>query len=832
MADPNNRSSRSNSLQCMLELEKRYNFDRLHSSSAPSNPTSHPWSAKFTKPSSTTRPGILARRTEASAQKIRRKSNAPLRDLSLPPQPPPLVINTGSPMTMRRSDLFMSQSQEYSPTEQDSTIVSTPRDKYRKVVSFEFPPTESAPAPCHSPSWEAYEKRKTEKRTERKERDESRNGRAKKLVKPPPASSPNSMQHTSAPEVDASRGRQRDRQDSSTAVNNASNPPRKARSRSGSFVSLLRAPFEFRRSSVDHGTNSSFIGGIKLEMQQNAAAQQALDDQAVEHDESNIHPALRKGKGRQSDRWSAPLRSPPPPPRASAYGENHRRYPPITRSKYHHKTMSLVSPTAPAVPDLNTIDKWRAKVGLKPGSRPGSRMSLDADATLEGTGAAVGDFKLKISEPTDIRLSDSAMSASASPAKPTDVVFPASPPGEAILGNKPRLDYSNNVSISSCSTGDTFDTAPSSPPPEPPRRSSKRNSALIMDGSVPPLPSPKHSLQDTTPPQRSFPLCEGLHRKETAKDRPVGAPVRTSQPATYMSSPASHLPGSSSEDSGSEDFLSTSIVSTPATSRPQSERGIPLDAAKDGHLEPERDKDKPLLEVQNTTYPPPHDMEDTETEIDCIQAVAEKVLHAYTKIPVQAPGLRRRSNSQSTLTKDTSNPPPLEHSPLELRQKRDKPGPPSSASAASFATYLEEARQPPPTAPPQRAHKRRLGPPASFALPDCDSDAAATANTQSSVPDIVGRSLRHKSTPLLSMSDREPVAKVFVECCNCKYYHDMPSNLYEAMANPESVLSHVDKLGYAGALATAVKCSWCRHEMSTRCCAGLAATVYIKERLH
>jgi hypothetical protein len=59
-------------------------------------------------------------------------------------------------------------------------------------------------------------------------------------------------------------------------------------------------------------------------------------------------------------------------------------------------------------------------------------------------------------------------------------------------------------------------------------------------------------------------------------------------------------------------------------------------------------------------------------------------------------------------------------------------------------------------------------------------------------------------------------------------YHDMPSKLYEAMSNPDEVLS----AGYAGTVSMTVKCPWCKHEMSTKCCAGFAAMVYIKERFH
>jgi hypothetical protein len=76
-----------------------------------------------------------------------------------------------------------------------------------------------------------------------------------------------------------------------------------------------------------------------------------------------------------------------------------------------------------------------------------------------------------------------------------------------------------------------------------------------------------------------------------------------------------------------------------------------------------------------------------------------------------------------------------------------------------------------------------------------------------------------------------PIAKMFVECCNCKFYHDMPSKLYECMAKPDAVVE--DKLlGISGAITTMVKCPWCNHNMSRNCCAGYAAVVYLKEKLH
>ncbi|KAG9231904.1 hypothetical protein BJ875DRAFT_443659 [Amylocarpus encephaloides] len=88
------------------------------------------------------------------------------------------------------------------------------------------------------------------------------------------------------------------------------------------------------------------------------------------------------------------------------------------------------------------------------------------------------------------------------------------------------------------------------------------------------------------------------------------------------------------------------------------------------------------------------------------------------------------------------------------------------------------------------------------------------------------------STSLASRNSQpEPMAKMFVICCSCKYFHDMPSKIYECMAKPDNLVEDSD-LGVSGVISTSVKCPWCGHGMSTSCCAGYAAVVYLREKLH
>ncbi|KAK2592087.1 hypothetical protein QQS21_010223 [Conoideocrella luteorostrata] len=857
--------SRSNSLQRMLDLEKQYMFERLHPQPAQLNSKSQPTAASGSQTSSPDRTSIQVRRAEGIAQKYQGKSGDGRRDTSLPPQLPPLMINTGTPLTMSRSDLFMGRGRELPSADGVSSAASTPREKHTKVVAFEFPPKEAEAAQCYSPSWEAYERRRSEKKMEKKEREESKKEGIKRLSKkPPPPSSPKSLQQALASETDAGRGRRRERAETTAAMsspNKEPKPARKARSRSGSFVSMLRAPFEFRRSSVEQGNDSGFIGGIKLELQRHAAQQQVLDTDAVEDDESHIHPALRKGKSQEIMSSSA-LKSPPPPPRAGGPDEagNQRRYPPITRGNNirHQKSMSLISPTAPAIPDLSKIDKWRARVGLKAGSRPESRMDRDRDAQPGGTAiGAITEQRKQSSLPRAVNgPREQPKPSVTSPRKPMHIAYAAGASPTQSTNFQQKSDdtrrpqhHSNNESVSSMSSEATgYKTAPSSPaPPEPPRRSSKRSSVLSLDGSIPPmppLPSPNQQQQlnvQSSPrhvgpsAQRSFPLCKSAARSAAAqaKDCQSAKVATTASPASrYVSAPTynGHVPTSSSDDSGSDDFRSTSCVSTPATSRPQSEREMSLVSSKGDTSTPD---DKAAKSRLSTTYPVQSE-DNSEEEMDPIQAAAEKVLAVFNGIPVQKPGLRGRCNSQSSLATDASFEPSLKERPLKLRPK-SKPLTQTLQNMSAPASYLQDARKQPPAVTPVRVHKKRFGPPASFILPDDDGSDTATDDAQkleSYVPDTVGRSQRHKSTPLLSSSDREPISKVFVECCSCKHYHDMPSKLYEAMANPGGTLSSADKYGFCGALSMTVQCSWCKHEMSIRCCAGLASTLYIKERLH
>lgn len=100
--------------------------------------------------------------------------------------------------------------------------------------------------------------------------------------------------------------------------------------------------------------------------------------------------------------------------------------------------------------------------------------------------------------------------------------------------------------------------------------------------------------------------------------------------------------------------------------------------------------------------------------------------------------------------------------------------------------------------------------------------------------------------------DAKPIAKLFVICCKCNFWHDLPSHLYELMSSPrklsrrdsdnengggpstEGGSGEAEGMGGVkeGTLDTMVQCPWCHHPMTTWCCAGWTTVVYMHERHH
>ena len=139
-------------------------------------------------------------------------------------------------------------------------------------------------------------------------------------------------------------------------------------------------------------------------------------------------------------------------------------------------------------------------------------------------------------------------------------------------------------------------------------------------------------------------------------------------------------------------------------------------------------------------------------------------------------------------------------------------------------------------------------PPVSSHAPDLNLIPRSPLRTPSQFP-VPGRLFNRSATEVGSVSfgkgalvegmEARPMAKLFVICCKCKFWHDLPSKIYEAMALPKELDKDESSVGLRGKgkvtgarLETAVKCPWCEHAMTTWCCQGWTTVVYLHERHH
>ena len=197
---------------------------------------------------------------------------------------------------------------------------------------------------------------------------------------------------------------------------------------------------------------------------------------------------------------------------------------------------------------------------------------------------------------------------------------------------------------------------------------------------------------------------------------------------------------------------------------------------------------------------------------------------------------RPRSNPQlQTQTTVTNSLPSLDFLPQLKHQPFVKRQP----------LFLPVANDRPPPVPTNYATIKSMA-----AMPPVSSDAPdlKVIRTPSQFP-VPGRTFNRSVTDVGTMSfgkgalvegiEAKPMAKLFVICCKCKFWHDLPSKIYEAMALPKELHRDENGAGLKGKgkvtgarLETAVKCPWCEHAMTTWCCQGWTTVVYLHERHH
>ncbi|OBR10193.1 hypothetical protein CH63R_05885 [Colletotrichum higginsianum IMI 349063] len=185
-----------------------------------------------------------------------------------------------------------------------------------------------------------------------------------------------------------------------------------------------------------------------------------------------------------------------------------------------------------------------------------------------------------------------------------------------------------------------------------------------------------------------------------------------------------------------------------------------------------------------------------------------------------------KSRSSPDLALDTSFLPKLKHQPLVPRPLVPQP-PPRSSKRGSVSNLASKAAAQASQPPDMSARKSIVS------LKTPASPSSYLEEARKSMQGPLGPRSNRLSRPSIVPPNGtpEPVAKMLVECCSCKFLHDMPSKVYECMANPDAKVED-RRLGVSGVISTAVKCPWCSHGMTTRCCAGYAAVIYLKEKLH
>jgi hypothetical protein len=177
------------------------------------------------------------------------------------------------------------------------------------------------------------------------------------------------------------------------------------------------------------------------------------------------------------------------------------------------------------------------------------------------------------------------------------------------------------------------------------------------------------------------------------------------------------------------------------------------------------------------------------------------------KLPEGQPKLDR-SFSTPQLT-DLSFLPPLKHQSLARKKPSNTPPVPNSIVKSNPLGSEDEGAS---VIPKSGQHL---------------AEARAKVPRSVSKP-IIDPRRKSASAPVGPVKGQAPesIGKMFTICCSCKYWHDLPSKLFNAMVEPKGEIIEDKDLGISGNLTTLVECPWCHHGMSNLCCSTHAAVVH------
>jgi hypothetical protein len=343
-----------------------------------------------------------------------------------------------------------------------------------------------------------------------------------------------------------------------------------------------------------------------------------------------------------------------------------------------------------------------------------------------------------------------------------------------------------------------------------------------------------------------------LQQVVTDEDLPQPQYLERNSPRIRMPRFGQYSPSSTNTDSSGNAGDETTDASSPSGSRPQSEKGYMREKTSrtdsqerstlqsSPHIRPLMSLGSPVDDAARThegmrRAAIPIDTTNDEDQSNssakrstasvsflqpCKKTGSNNVTQSSTKDTTEATIPRPSSRSISPDLHDLSFLPDLKHQPLVTPSKdKGKSKEKKTVSRPKSPPNSKKKPFPKPTL--------LLPPPPQLTTIPTPSARLHAARQTLSLPPI----LPAVSSPSIPKPATDPIAKMLVICCSCRYFHDMPSKIYACMAKPDDVVEDRE-LGVSGVVSTAVKCPWCAHGMSVRCCEGWAAVVALRERLH
>ncbi|RDW87631.1 hypothetical protein BP5796_03325 [Coleophoma crateriformis] len=357
---------------------------------------------------------------------------------------------------------------------------------------------------------------------------------------------------------------------------------------------------------------------------------------------------------------------------------------------------------------------------------------------------------------------------------------------------------------------------------------SAARAAFSRNSQVPPLPVAgltgsipgHHSRPSTT--QSSADSQKALSKAERVLGETDLPAPRSMQQSRATKSQSSSLLSSSDGSILDED----SNITTPSASRPQSHQGEfspsrepghhastavdsipPIAAASSSKHSEDRLGTSPIIEDDTDWQRPDLDGHNKKSSLNNIS---------------RRPSLTR-SLSTPELQQDLSFLPPLKHQSLERSAKGKE---------------KEVTRQQPSKAADEELGGTSLAHSASTTVPGQRPTLTKEDGgqyLQNARLNVLRTSPKSKPGSSGSTVGPKPgmdsIAKMFVVCCSCLYFHDLPSKVYECMTKPDNIVEDKD-LGVTGQMTTMVRCPWCEHGMSTSCCSGILTTLQVIQKLH